>query len=278
MTEQALLVVRVLYGGIFLGLLAFLLLWEGGQPRVEFVTAKARITHVLRNLVVFVLVVLFADYVIGQGLVPSSSLLLHPSPLGLALYKFPLFLQVLLAFLASDLLDYGLHRVSHRVGWLWRLHSVHHSDSHLDATTALRAHPVEVSLQVICKVALYVALGLPLWIEGVRSIAHNAFTLIQHTNVHFPAWMERLRPLFVTPAMHRVHHDVQPALHDTNFGFIFSFWDRLFGTYCVPAQVTLDRIGLTGYEDESWQTISGMLLTPIRRFPDPPLEIGTVAR
>lgn len=278
MTEQALLVIRVLYGGTFLGILAFLLLWESGQPKVEFATSRARITHVLRNLVMFLLVVLFADYVIGQWLVPSSSLLLHTSPSGLALYKSPWFLQVLLAFLASDLLDYGLHWASHRVGWLWRLHSVHHSDSHLDATTALRAHPVEVSLQVICKVALYVALGLPLWIEGIRSIAHNAFTLIQHTNVHFPAWMERLRLIFVTPALHRVHHDVQPTLHDTNFGFIFSFWDRLFGTYSLPDQVSLGQVGLTGYEDESWQTVSGMLLTPIRRFPATPLNIETLAR
>jgi sterol desaturase/sphingolipid hydroxylase (fatty acid hydroxylase superfamily) len=278
MTEQALPVIRVLYEGTFLGLLVFLLLWEGGQAKVEFVTARARITHVLRNLGLFAFVVLLADYVIGQGLVPSSSLLLRTSPFGLALYKSPLFLQVLLAFLASDLLDYGLHRASHRVGWLWRLHSVHHSDSHLDATTALRAHPVEVSLQIVCKVALYAALGLPLWIEGVRSIAHNAFGLFQHANVHFPAWMERLRPVFVTPALHRVHHDVQPTLHDTNFGFIFSFWDRLFGTYSLPAQVSLGRVGLKGYEDEPWQTLSGMLLTPIRRFPDPPLDIGTLAR
>src|SRR5512140_2340104 len=106
MTGEALLVVRVLYGGTFLGLLAFLLLWESGQPQVEFVTSRARVTHVLRNLAMFLLVVLFADYVIGQWLIPSSSLLLHTSSSGLALYQLPLFLQVLLAFLASDLLDY----------------------------------------------------------------------------------------------------------------------------------------------------------------------------
>jgi hypothetical protein len=63
MTERALLVVRVLYAGTFLGMFAFLLLWESGQPKVEFVTSRARVTHVLRNLVMLFLLVLFADFV-----------------------------------------------------------------------------------------------------------------------------------------------------------------------------------------------------------------------
>jgi sterol desaturase/sphingolipid hydroxylase (fatty acid hydroxylase superfamily) len=226
-----------------------------------------RRSHLLRNLVIFFWVLVIADYLVGWLMLGSSSLLLHPPSLGLGLSRLPWPLQVVLAFLASDLLGYLFHRMCHRWRWLWRLHSVHHSDAHLDVTTAVRAHPFETSLGVICTVALYVVLGLPFWIEGIRAILHNAIAMIQHANVRFPAFVERLGLVFVTPAMHRVHHDTQRVLHDRNYGVIFSFWDRLFGTYSPPEQVTPERIGLHGYDDESWQTVLGMLLTPLRRFP-----------
>lgn len=266
MSEQGLLLVRTLYLGSFLGIMSFLLLWEDGKPRLSLPGGVTRGLHVRRNLGIFFWVLVVADYLVGWLMLGSSSLLLHPPSFGLGLSTLPLPFQVVLAFLASDLLGYLFHRMCHRWGWLWRLHSVHHSDPHLDVTTAVRVHPFETSLAVVCNVALYAVLGLPLWIEGVRAVLYNAVAMIQHANVQFPAFVERLGLVFVTPALHQVHHDTQRALHERNYGVIFSFWDRLFGTCSQPEQVTPEKFGLHGYDDESWQSVSGMLMTPLRSF------------
>jgi len=269
MDDPFLVLIRILYVGLFIGTLAFLLLWEDGNPRVPFASPKARWRHVFRNLAMLFWVIVVADYVVGDWLLHSENYLTNPTPILFDGAALPLPAQILLAFLASDLLDYLLHRAGHRFHWLWRLHSVHHSDSCLDATSAGRAHPLEVSIHVAGKLGLYVLLGLPLWIEGIRAIAHNPVSMIQHANVTFPAWLERLRLVFVTPAMHRLHHARERALHDNNLGVIFSFWDRLFGTYVAPEEVTSQGIGLPGYSGDNWQTVAGMLTTPVSPLPRP---------
>lgn len=267
MSESSLVFIRALYLGGSLGVLVFLLLWEDGQPRSSLPIGLNWWTHAKRNFGIFVWLVLIADYVVGQWVLGSDSLLLTPPRFALSLADRPVGFQILIAVLASDLLDYLLHRMSHRFSWLWRIHSVHHSDPHLDATTALREHPLETSLNVTSKVALYAVLGLPLWIEGLRAILHNTWTMVQHANVMFPTWVERLRVILLTPALHRLHHDSQRRVHDNNYGFIFSFWDRWFGSYLPPEEAQPDRIGLRGYEGDSWQSVTGMLLTPARRPP-----------
>lgn len=267
MDEHGLILIRTIYSGSFLGIMAFLLLWEGGEERVPFHGGVSRRTHLLRNFGMLFWVVVIADYVVGWSIFHTSSLLLTPLPSQFELYKLPWPYQLALGFLLSDLLDYFFHILCHRWGWLRRIHSVHHSDLHLDATTALRVHPIETSLEVAYKVTLYAVLGLPFWIEGVRAILHNALSMIQHANVPFPAFVERLRPIFITPELHRVQHDTQRTLRNSNYGVIFSFWDRLFGTYLAPEQVTLERVGLPGFEHDSWQSVTGMLMTPLRRLP-----------
>jgi sterol desaturase/sphingolipid hydroxylase (fatty acid hydroxylase superfamily) len=74
----------------------------------------------------------------------------------------------------------------------------------------------------------------------------------------------------VTPGLHRLHHSIDPRDHDRNFGQLFSWWDRVFGTYTQPAIGGL-RFGLAGFEEARWQTVRGMLLTPLRGGPDRPL-------
>ena len=108
------------------------------------------------------------------------------------------------------------------------------------------------------------ALGLPLWIELVRVIVVNSAFLAQHANVAFPRAIEALRVVFVTPAVHRQHHSPVPPLIDRNFGQMFSFWDRLFRTYAEPASPAPPEYGLRKLADERWQTVAGILLTPLR--------------
>ena len=98
----------------------------------------------------------------------------------------------------------------------------------------------------------------------MRVIAVNAMFLAQHANVAFPRAIEALRFALVTPAVHRQHHSPVPPLIDRNFGQMFSFWDRLFRTYAEPATPAPPEYGLRKLAGERWQTVAGILLTPLR--------------
>jgi sterol desaturase/sphingolipid hydroxylase (fatty acid hydroxylase superfamily) len=186
------------------------------------------------------------------------------TPTGL-LTPLPLAAQLIVAFVVMDLSTYAVHRLFHAQRWLWLMHSVHHSDAEVDVSTSIRHHPVEVAIDVAVKLGLYLLLGLPLWIEAARTLLINPLSMAQHANIAYPAWVERpLRWLLVTPAMHRVHHLPEAPATDSNFGQCFSFWDRIFGTYRAPDPARAPRFGLANLAGESFQSVSGMLLTPVR--------------
>ena len=223
----------------------------------------SRRRHVLRNLALFVCVVAVADGLVGAWLLDIPSRLVI-TPTGL-LTPLPLAAQLIVAFVVMDLSTYAVHRLFHAQRWLWLMHSVHHSDAEVDVSTSIRHHPVEVAIDVAVKLALYLLLGLPLWIEAARTLLINPLSMAQHANIAYPAWVERpLRWLLVTPAMHRVHHLPEAPATDSNYGQCFSFWDRIFGTYRAPDPARAPRFGLANLAGESFQSVSGMLLTPVR--------------
>jgi sterol desaturase/sphingolipid hydroxylase (fatty acid hydroxylase superfamily) len=134
--------------------------------------------------------------------------------------------------LLSDLLMYFLHRTQHRVFLLWRFHAVHHADTDVDVTTALRHHPGEFLPNSFVATFVPFALGAPVWLFPVYGLLSFTASLFQHMNAAMPARLDRLLGLLiVTPGMHRVHHSVLPEHYGANFGTVFSFWDRLFRTY-----------------------------------------------
>jgi sterol desaturase/sphingolipid hydroxylase (fatty acid hydroxylase superfamily) len=252
---------RITYYGLMAGTFAFLLLWEDGAPLVQGMPSRRQ--HVLRNLGLFVCVVAVADGLVGGWLLDIPSRLTLTPP-GL-LTPLPLVAQLVVALVVMDLATYATHRLFHAQRWLWLMHSVHHSDAHVDVSTSIRHHPVEVAIDVAVKLTLYLLLGLPLWIEAARTLLINPLSMAQHANIAYPAWCERpLRWLLVTPAMHRVHHLPEPVSTDSNFGQCFSFWDRLFGSYRAPDPKLPPRFGLVNLAGEPFQSIAGMLLTPLR--------------
>jgi len=144
----------------------------------------------------------------------------------------PAILAGLLTFLVLDLAVWFQHLVSHKVPLFWRIHRVHHADSEVDATTALRFHPVEILLSFVWKGLVIAALGGPLEAVLIFEIVLNGSAVFGHANVRLPAGLDRwLRYLIVTPDMHRIHHSVIRRETDSNYGFYLSVWDRLFGTY-----------------------------------------------
>ena len=138
----------------------------------------------------------------------------------------------ILTFIIFDLAIYFQHVYSHKWNLLWRFHQVHHTDPDLDLTTALRFHPIEMLYSLIYKACLILILGANATSLLVFEIVLNSMSMFNHANLYIPEKIEKvLRIVLVTPQMHIIHHSVLQKESDTNFGFNFSLWDYLLGTY-----------------------------------------------
>jgi len=182
----------------------------------------------------------------------------------------PWYIGAVVAFFALDFAVWLEHWASHKVPLLWRIHRMHHADTDLDVTTALRFHPMEILLSMIWKAAVVVALGAPVLAVLLFEIVLNGMAMFNHANVKLPLWLDRwMRLVFVTPDMHRVHHSLHQPETDSNYGFNFSFWDRLFNTYTAQPKDGHEKmlIGLEYYRDDKPSKIGWSLSLPFRHLP-----------
>jgi sterol desaturase/sphingolipid hydroxylase (fatty acid hydroxylase superfamily) len=141
-------------------------------------------------------------------------------------------LAIGLGMLGLDAVSYVWHRANHRVQLLWRFHQVHHADASFHVTTGLRFHPGELLLALPVRLAVILLLGVPPAGVLVFELAFGVANLVEHANLELPRRAElRLRQAFVTPSLHRAHHVADWRELNTNFGTIFSIWDRLVGTF-----------------------------------------------
>lgn len=169
------------------------------------------------------------------------------------------------AFVILDFSVWLEHVASHKVPLFWRVHRMHHADTGFDVTTGLRFHPIEIVLSMVWKAGIVVALGAPVTAVLVFEIVLNATAMFSHSNARLPQRIDRvLRRVFVTPDMHRVHHSTVPAETDSNYGFNFVFWDRLFGTYVAQPAEGHDamRIGLDQWRDDAPARLGWALRVP----------------
>ncbi len=145
----------------------------------------------------------------------------------------PIWLYTLVGLLLLDLIGaYTVHYVEHRVKWMWRFHLIHHTDQHVDTTTANRHHPGESVFRFVFTTIAVFIVGAPMWMVFLYQTLSVILTQFNHSNVRMPEWLDRtLVWVICTPNMHRVHHHYRLPYTDTNFGNIFSIWDRIFGTY-----------------------------------------------
>ena len=131
-----------------------------------------------------------------------------------------------------DLMIYLQHVVLHMIPFFWRFHKVHHSDLDLDVSSGFRFHPLEILGSMIYKLGLVAALGPSVMTVVVFEAILSGMAQFTHSNIKLPLGLDRtLRWLFVTPDMHRIHHSVEVAETNSNYGFNLSIWDRLLGTY-----------------------------------------------
>lgn len=182
----------------------------------------------------------------------------------------PLWLEITLAFILLDFTIYLQHVATHKIPLLWRLHKVHHTDRDLDATSAVRFHPIEIMLSMLYKCALVLLIGPAVLAVLIFEIVLNASAIFNHANLKLPLWLDRaLRLLIVTPDMHRVHHSVISSETDSNYGFNLSIWDRLFRTYTAQPKSGHDNmtIGLSEYQSTKPANLLWSLVLPFAKRP-----------
>lgn len=161
-------------------------------------------------------------------------------------------LGLVLDILLLDCWIYWWHRANHRLPFLWRFHQVHHLDQWLDVTSALRFHFGEVILSALIRAVVIICLGLP-WVSVV---VFEVLVLVcagfHHSNLRLPPRLEQLLSwLIVTPSIHWVHHHAIQQDTDSNYGTVFSFWDRLFGSVSSGRRLNSMTIGVEGEKDRS---------------------------
>ena len=179
----------------------------------------------------------------------------------------PLWFEIICAFLLLDLAIYFQHVISHKIPIFWRLHQVHHADPDIDVTTGIRFHPIEILLSMVFKMVLVFLMGPSILAVFIFEVVLNGGALFNHANLRLPLGLDHaVRKVIVTPDMHRVHHSTILRETDSNYGFNLSIWDRIFGTYIdQPEKGHTDMtIGLNQYPGEEPTRLTWSLLLPFR--------------
>lgn len=139
------------------------------------------------------------------------------------------FLTYFIAFMALDFAGYWVHRLDHEYNFFWNAHIIHHSSEDFNLACALR-QSVSVVLRIFTIFLLPAALlGVPATVIAVVAPLHLFAQFWYHTqHINKMGFLEKI---IVTPSHHRVHHAINPEYLDKNYGQIFIFWDKWFGTY-----------------------------------------------
>jgi sterol desaturase/sphingolipid hydroxylase (fatty acid hydroxylase superfamily) len=130
--------------------------------------------------------------------------------------------------LISEITGYWSHRLSHASGFLWRFHSIHHSEKRLNVMTNYRFHIVDETFRRLVLFVPSLMLGTHVTVWLWADLVGNWLLLLQHSEWNWT--YGRLGHVFVSPVFHRKHHSTDEAFQYRNFGMLFTFWDDLFGT------------------------------------------------
>lgn len=147
--------------------------------------------------------------------------------------EIPILLYTLIGLLLLDLIGaYLPHYIQHKIKFLWRFHIVHHTDTWIDTTTANRHHPGESVIRFVFTTLGVLIVGTPMWMVFLYQTLSVVATQFNHANISLPNKLDVFLSYFiVSPNMHKVHHHYVVPYTDSNYGNIFSVWDRLFGTF-----------------------------------------------
>lgn len=231
------------------GGMLFLWVIEGAIPLLSMQYKKTKLRHAAVNLAftgmhlvihtfLAILIVMIADWTKAHNFG-----LTHWLGTNVAV-------TIILACLVLDFFGGWLvHWVEHKVPLFWRMHIIHHADNNVDVTTGLRHHPLEsVFRGIFFMMGIFIG-GIPMYAVMIYQTFLVFFTAFTHANISLPPALDRfLSYLFVSPNMHKVHHHWKQPYTDTNYGAVFSIWDRALGTFTVLDPKNI-RYGLDRYYD-----------------------------
>jgi sterol desaturase/sphingolipid hydroxylase (fatty acid hydroxylase superfamily) len=260
-------------------LLAIFWSWETWRPL--FGQRTGRWQHALVNLALALFNTVILGLVFGTATVAVARWakedglgILHAADL-------PTWASWMLALVLLDGWMYLWHFANHSMPILWRFHRVHHSDLHMDVTTATRFHLGEHLGAATLRLGLIPLVGFELWHLIVYDALVIAVTQFHHADISLGRLDAWLRWLVVTPDMHKVHHSNEPRETDSNFSTVLSVWDRLAGTLVLRPNVRGIVFGLKEFQDGAWQSAWGLLRMPFTRPPGRsriPKKSGSAAR
>lgn len=218
-------------GLILVGGIALFWLIENAYPLFKFQYNK--IGHAGINIF-FTATTIVVNFVLAFVLLLAADLAIQQN-FGI-LQWIPLkniWLYTLVGLLLLDLIGaYLAHLVEHKVKFLWRFHLIHHTDTWVDTTSANRHHPGESVIRFLFTVMAVLIVGSPMWMVFLYQSLSVVFSQFNHANIPLPKSFDKFLSYFIiSPDMHKVHHHYKLPYTDSNYGNIFSIWDRLFGTY-----------------------------------------------
>ena len=245
---------------ILLGGIVFFWVLEGMIPLYSFRYKK--INHALLNIFFTT-----TTAIIGFGfafLLLKSTLYVGNEQIGfIHIFNLPTWANVIISLLLLDLIGaYLVHFIQHKVPWMWKFHLVHHSDMNVDVTTGLRHHPGETVFRIIFTIIGVFVSGASIGMVMLYQSLSVLFAHITHANINIPKKIDSiLSYVLVTPNMHKIHHHYEMPLTDSNYGNIFSIWDRLFNTFSFINKQKSVVYGIDTYMDKSETNNLGTLLS-----------------
>lgn len=249
---------------LFWGGLLFFLLLEILMPYRQSSVSKAK--RWINNISITVFNSLILQ-VVFAGAIVKTAMYVTTHQLGvLNMIMLPGWVKLFVTVAFMDFMLYIWHLLNHEVPLLWRFHRVHHSDLNMDVSTATRFHIGELAISAVIKIALVFLLGAsPLGVI-IFEAALVLCAQFHHSSLKVPKWFERIFwILFVPPSMHRIHHSVIIKERDTNYGTIFSIWDRLLGTLLKDVEQKAIRIGMGAYQKPDKLNFQHLLAMPFTR-------------
>lgn len=246
----------ILFGGLTL----FLLL-ESGIPLFRFKYNKLK--HLGLNLF-FTFTTILVNFFMAFILITASIWIMENNIGILNWITMPSILYLIVGLLLMDFFSSWLaHWVEHHVKWMWQFHVIHHTDMEIDASSANRHHPGESVIRFLFTVMSVIIVGAPIWLIMLYQALSATFSQFNHSNMKLPLWLDNaLMWIICTPNMHRVHHHFRQPYSDTNYGNIFSVWDRVFGTF-VRVDNTKLIYGLdTHFEKKEVENVWSLLKIP----------------
>lgn len=218
-------------GLILAGGIAFFWFVENIFPFIRFNYNK--INHAVINIV-FTITTIIVNFSLAFLLLWSAEFI-STNNFGIIQWL-PEMNQWISMFLGVALLDlfgaYLPHFLEHKLKFIWKFHLIHHTDTWVDTTTANRHHPGESVIRFIFTLIGVIVVGSPMWMVFLYQSLSVVFSQFNHANIPLPKKVDKwLSYIIVSPDMHKIHHHYKLPFTDSNYGNIFSFWDRIFGTY-----------------------------------------------